>query len=95
MSPHQVTTPVAIIALKTITLLLGGLITYLSSKAYRRTNAEPLRALSVGFGIITFGTLLAGILDEGLDFGFQLGLLVESALLAVGFVVIVYSLYTE
>jgi hypothetical protein len=30
MSPHEITTPVAIIALKTVTPLLGGLITVLS-----------------------------------------------------------------
>ncbi len=95
MSPHQVTTPVAIIALKTLTLLLGALITYLSYKAYRRTGAPALRALALGFGFVTFGTLLAGVLDQVFSFQIQVGLLVESALVAVGFAVIVYSLYTE
>lgn len=95
MSPHQITTPVAIIALKTLTLLLGALITYLSYRAYQRTGAPALRALSVGFGIVTLGTLLAGVLDQVLQFGIQVGLLVESALVTVGFAVIVYSLYTE
>jgi hypothetical protein len=95
MSPHQITTPVAIIALKTLTLLLGALITYLSYKAYRRTGAPALQALSVGFGIVTLGTLLAGVLDQAFQFRIQVGLLVESALVAVGFAVIVYSLYTE
>jgi hypothetical protein len=95
VSPHTVVTPPAIIALKTVTLLLGGLITYLSYKAYRRTGAEPLRALSLGFGVVTLGTLLAGALDEVLGLGFRLGLLVESALVAVGFGIIVYSLYTD
>jgi hypothetical protein len=95
MSPHQITPPVAIIALKTLTLLLGALITYLSYKAYRRTGAPALRALSVGFGIVTLGTLLAGVLDQVFQFRIQVGLLVESALVTVGFAVIVYSLYTE
>ena len=95
MSPHVVTTPVAIIALKTLTLLLGALITYLSYRAYRRTGAPALRALSIGFGFVTLGTLLAGVLDQVLQFRIQVGLLVESALVAVGFAVIVYSLYTE
>ena len=95
MSPHQITTPVAIIALKTLTLLLGALITYLSYKAYRRTGTPALRALSIGFGFVTLGTLLAGVLDQLLQFGIQVGRLVESALVAVGFAVIIYSLYTE
>ena len=95
MSPHQITMPVAIVALKTLTLLLGALITYLSYKAYRRTGAPALRALSIGFGVVTLGTLLAGVLDQVLQFRIQVGLLVESALVTVGFAVIVYSLYTE
>lgn len=94
MSPHS-TVPVAIVALKTITLLLGGLITYLSYKAYRRTGSEPLQYLSIGFGIVTLGTFLAGIVDQVLQAGFQLGLLVESAMVALGFAIIVYSLYSN
>jgi O-antigen/teichoic acid export membrane protein len=95
MSPHQVTTPVAIVALKTVTLFLGCLITYLSYKAYRRTGAPPLRYLSVGFGIVTLGALLAGVVDQVLQAGFALGQLVESALVALGFAIIVYSLYAS
>lgn len=90
MSPHET----AIIALKTITLLLGGLITYLAAKAARRTGARPLRLLALGFGIVTLGALIAGVVDRLLGLPFQLGLLVESVLVAVGFAVIVVSLYT-
>ncbi len=93
MSPHETTTPIAIIALKTLTLLLGGLITLLAYRAYRRTGARPLWYLSVGFGIVTLGSLLAGVVDQVLQAGFQLGQLVESAMVALGFAVIVYSLY--
>jgi hypothetical protein len=95
MSPHEITTSTAIVALKTITLVLGGLITYLAYKAYRRTDAAALRALAVGFGIVTLGTLLAGVVDQLVLGAFRLGLLLESALIAVGFAVIVYSLYAE
>ncbi len=95
MSPHQVTTPIAIIVLKTITLILGAAIAYLAYKAYRRTRAEPLRFLAYGFGFVTLGTLLAGVIDQVLNFGFQLGQLVETALVTVGFAVIVYSLYID
>jgi len=94
MSPHEITTPVAIVALKTITLVLGGLITYLSYRAYRRTGAPSLRYLSIGFGIVTLGSLLAGVVDQVLQLGFQFGQVVESALVALGFAVIVYSLYS-
>jgi len=94
MSSHAITVTSLVVALKTITLLLGGLITYLAFKAYRRTRARSLGALAVGFGTITLGALLAGAADQLLGVEFQLGLLIESALVTVGFSVIVYSLYT-
>jgi hypothetical protein len=85
----------AIAALKTLTLVLGGLITYFAFKAYRRTGAPALRALSVGFGVVTLGALTAGVLDQVVTAGRESALLAESALTAVGFAVIVYSLYVE
>ncbi|PSP28715.1 hypothetical protein BRC65_01645 [Halobacteriales archaeon QH_2_65_14] len=94
MSPHDITTTTLIIGFKTLTLALGGLITFLAFKAYRRTGARSLGALSLGFAIVTLGTFLAGVVDQVLAAGFLAGLLIESALIAAGFLVIVYSLYT-
>jgi len=94
MSPYESTTTSLIVVFKTLTLLLGGLITYLAYKAYRRTEARSLAALAAGFGIITCGTLVAGAVDQLLAADFQVGLLIESALVTLGFGVIVYSLYT-
>lgn len=84
----------AIIGFKTLSLVLGGLTTYLAFKAYRKTRSRSLGALSLGFGIITAGTFLAGVVDQVFDAGFRTGQLVESVLVAAGFLVIVYSLYT-
>ncbi len=93
MSPHIPTTETLIVVMKTLTLVLGGLITYFAFKAYRRTGAPSLRLLTIGFGVVTVGSLLAGVLDQIVQVGFQVGLLVESGLVALGFAVIVYSLY--
>ncbi len=88
-----------VVVLKTLTLLLGAAITYFALKAYRRTGSPALRALTVGFGVVTLGSLLAGAVDRG--FGGVLvvdataALAVESALTAVGFAVILYSLFVE
>jgi glycerol uptake facilitator-like aquaporin len=84
-----------IVAVKTAILVLGGLITYFSYKAYRNTQQGSLRALTIGFGIITFGALLAGVLDTILNVSLALGVLVDAALTLLGFAVITYSLYTE
>lgn len=95
----------AIVATKTVTLVLGGLITYFSLKAYRRTGASALRSLAIGFGVITFGSVLAGAIDvlpqvppfAGLvpDVGLLMGIFVHSVLTMVGFMFITYSLYEE
>jgi hypothetical protein len=82
-----------IVVLKTVTLVLGGLITYLAYKAYARSRSEPLKYLTIGFGIVTLGALLAGGVDQIMPYGREFALLVESAMTAIGFAVIVYSLY--
>ena len=85
----------AVVALKTVTLVLGGLITYFAFRAYRRTGAKSLRALAIGFGAVTLGSLLAGVVDRLLAIDATYALAVESSLTAVGFAVILYSLYAE
>jgi hypothetical protein len=90
--PHVET---AIVVAKTITLVLGGLVTYLAFKAYRRTRAAALRALALGFGIITLGAIVAGIVDLLTGLGLLYGVLVQSTLTMVGFAVITYSLYAD
>ena len=85
----------AVVALKTITLVLGGLITYFAFKAYRRTGARALRALALGFGTVMLGSLLAGVVDRLLQTASTAALVVESALTAVGFAIVLYSLYAE
>ena len=81
--------------LKTLTLLLGGAITYFAYEASIRTGARSIRLLAVGFGVVTVGALLAGIVDKLLGVDPMAALIVESAFTAVGFAVILYSLYVE
>jgi len=95
----------AIVVSKTVILILGSLITYLSWKAYRRTAAPALRSLAIGFGVVTAGAILAGAIDllvgsgdvglELVESSLLLGVLVNSVLTAIGFAVITYSLYAE
>ena len=92
MSPNVTT---AVIVLKSLGLLLGGSITFYAFKAYRRTGAPPLRALAVGFGTVTLGALLAGIVDQLLPLAPSLALAVESLFTTVGFGIILYSLYAK
>lgn len=85
----------AIIVVKTIILLLGSGVTYIAYKAHRRTGTASLRVLSIGFGTITLGALLAGIAHQLLGVSLELGILINSLLVAIGLAIIMYSLYLE
>lgn len=85
----------AIVVVKTVILLLGSGITVIAYKASRRTGAASLRALGVGFGMMTFGALLAGIADQIFSVSLEMGVLINSVLVALGFAIILYSLYLE
>ena len=96
--PHTTASPeitTAIVIVKTGILLLGSLITYFSLKAYRRTGAPALRSLAIGFGIVTFGSLLAGTFDVLFNLPLAIGVLIDTAITLVGFAVITYSLYVD
>lgn len=86
---------VAVLALKTLTLLLGGSITFYAVRVSLQNGSAALRALAVGFGAITLGALLAGIVDQLLPVNHDLALVLESAFTTLGFGVILYSLYVE
>lgn len=87
------TTPIALAIVKTLSLLVGGLITLLAFRAYRRTRQRALALLAAGFGLVTLGLVLAGTLYELLAVPLQTGILLESLLMLFGFLVIAYSLY--
>ncbi|MDL5362310.1 hypothetical protein [Halalkalicoccus sp. NIPERK01] len=81
-------------ALKTLTLVFGGLITYFAYSAYRRTRIPALRALTFGFGAVTLGAFLAGAAHQAFGLDTDIVLVIESVLTAIGFGIILYSLYT-
>jgi hypothetical protein len=87
------TVPTTAILFKAATLALGTLVTYLAAKAARRTGARGLRYLAVGFGVVSLGSLLAGVADQLLAVDAGTALTVESGLTAAGFAVVAYSLY--
>lgn len=86
-------TAIALAVVKTLVLIVGGVITYFAYKAYRRTRQPALRYLSFGFGLVTLGLVLAGMLYEVLDVPLTTGILLESLLVLAGFLVIARSLY--
>lgn len=83
----------ALLALvRVIVLCLGLLITYYSFKAYRRTRAEYMRNASIGFGIITIGVFVEGVLFEIGGFDLTHSHIIESVAIGLGFLVLLLSL---
>ena len=81
-----------LVTVRLLVLGLGVLITYYSLEAYRRTRTHYLRNASIGFGIITLGVFIEGVLFEfgGLDLA--LVHIIESVAIGIGFAVLLISL---
>ncbi|WP_092934145.1 hypothetical protein [Natrinema hispanicum] len=92
-SPAAMPTAVALAVVKTLVLIVGGVITSFAYKAYRRTRQPALGYLTLGFGLVTLGLVLAGMLYELLTVPLMTGILFESLLVLAGFLVIAHSLY--
>ena len=85
----------AIAVVKFVILILGGGLTYIAFKAYRRTGEDSLRVLGVGFGVITLGALLTGVANQFFSVSLPRGVLINSVFVALGLAVIMYSLYIQ
>lgn len=82
-----------------LVLLLGSVLAALSLAAYRRSNRRSFATAAVGFGLITFGSVVEAIYEVGVRRSFALGereLLalhaVEGLIVAVGLAALFYSL---
>jgi uncharacterized membrane protein (DUF441 family) len=78
---------------KVLALILGAFIVYLAYKGYRRNANKPLLYVAFGFGLITAGTLLEGVMFVVLGSDILEALATGTALTVFGFVAIIYSIY--
>jgi uncharacterized membrane protein (DUF441 family) len=78
---------------KVIALFLGTFIVYLAYRGYRRNASKPLLYVALGFGLITAGTLLEGIMFVILGSDILEAIATGTVLTAAGFVAIIYSVY--
>ncbi len=86
--------PVTLIILaNSATLVLGGAITVMAFRAFQRTNALALRALSIGIGFITAGTAIGGLLHQLFEMELIAAILLQNLCITAGFAVLVYSLW--
>ncbi|MEF8851790.1 MAG: hypothetical protein V5A44_00965 [Haloarculaceae archaeon] len=84
-----------VVTTKALTLTFGGILTWLSYRAFIRTGAPALRALAVGIGLVTIGALVGGVVHQVLGLSVLAGVAVQGAFSAAGFAVLTYSLYAD
>ncbi len=76
-----------------IIIVLGGLLVFVSGRAYRREKSRSLLAMSIGFGVIVVGSMIEEVLLELLRYPLIEAHTLENMTVAVGFIILVYSLY--
>lgn len=77
---------------RTIVLVLGLSIAFLSYRAYRRTRLTYLRNAAIGFAVVSLGVFLEGILYEVLRWDLVTVHIIESLIVAIGFAILLISL---
>ncbi len=79
---------------KVVALILGAFIVYLAYKGYKRNSSKPLLYVALGFALITAGTIAEGILYVLLGSELLSAIAAGTAVVVLGFVVIIYSIYS-
>lgn len=78
---------------KIITVGLGFLIAFQAYKGYRVHRSEPMLHVAIGFVFISVGSVIEGVLFDVLGWSIFLAGTVQTGLVALGMLVILYSLY--
>lgn len=72
---------------------LCGVLVYVSMRAYRRNRSKSMLAMSIGFTVILVGSLIEESIVEILGYQLILAHALENSVVAVGLLILVYSIY--
>ena len=86
---------IELVVAKVVTMVIGLLIAGTAYRGYRRSGEESMLYLAVGFAIISVGAVVEGIFFDVLDFSIFWAGTVQTSIVAVGMLVILYSLYGQ
>ena len=78
---------------KILLVLMGAVVVWLSGQAWRRNKSSAMLFLSIGFALITAGSVAAGVLFEFLRYGLLEVSIAEGIVQLLGFGMIIYSIY--
>ncbi len=82
-----------LILAKIATMTLGFIIAYQAYRGYKRNNSPPMFYLAVGFILISFGAVIEAILYEIIGLTIFNASAIQTTIVAVGMIIILYSLY--
>ncbi|MFD1514531.1 DUF7521 family protein [Halomarina rubra] len=83
---------VLLVVVKIAALVLGGIVSLMAYRSYKRTRIPGLQFFAVGLAVITLGTLLVGVFHHIGGASVTVGMLLESVIICLGFVVMIYGL---
>ncbi|MEF8800051.1 MAG: hypothetical protein V5A38_00655 [Halolamina sp.] len=86
---------IELVIAKLITVGLGLLITYQAYNGYSVHGSEPMLYVAVGFLFISVGSVIEGVLFDVFDLSIFLAGTIQTGIVAVGMLVILYSLYGQ
>ncbi|WP_423999164.1 DUF7521 family protein [Haloarcula salina] len=86
---------IELVIAKIITVGLGLLITYQAYKGYRTYGSEPMLYVAIGFLFISVGSVIEGVLFDVVGLSIFLAGTIQTAIVAIGMLVILYSLYGQ
>ena len=86
---------IELVIAKLVTVGLGLLITYQAYKGYRTYGSEPMLYVAIGFLFISVGAVIEGILFDVVGLSIFLAGTIQTAIVTVGMLVILYSLYGQ
>ncbi|MEF8841215.1 MAG: hypothetical protein V5A62_06260 [Haloarculaceae archaeon] len=84
---------IELVVAKLVTMTLGFVIAYQAYRGYRQYGSEPMLYVAVGFLFISFGAVVEGILFDVFGFSIFLAGTVQTSIVAVGMLFVLYSLY--
>ncbi|MFB6202065.1 MAG: hypothetical protein ABEI98_08645 [Halorhabdus sp.] len=86
---------IELVIAKLVTVGLGLLITHQAYKGYRVYGSEPMRYVAVGFLLISVGAVIEGVLFDVAGLSIFVAGALQTTIVAVGMLVILYSLYGQ
>lgn len=84
---------IELVIAKLVTMVLGFLIAHQAYRGYRVHGSKPMFYVAVGFIFISVGAVIEGVLFEVVGLEIFIAGTVQTTIVAIGMIVILYSLH--